>query len=72
MSGRRDKAPCGHDGEYVIGTYVRCLTKGCDGQPKRTHFKQAVDQWDFSDLLGPAEVTEDLGLWLPIKPADTD
>jgi hypothetical protein len=29
MSGRIAKAPCGHDGEHVIGQFVRCLT-GCD------------------------------------------
>ncbi len=27
--GKRGVAPCGHDGEHVIGTYVRCL-EGCD------------------------------------------
>ena len=29
-NGKKAKAPCGHDGEHVVGTYVRCL-EGCDG-----------------------------------------
>lgn len=28
MSGKRALAPCGHEGEYVIGQYVQCET--CD------------------------------------------
>jgi hypothetical protein len=28
-NGKRGKAPCGHDGEAVIGQYYQCL-KGCD------------------------------------------
>lgn len=28
------KAPCGHDGEPVIGTFVNCRTPGCDGLPR--------------------------------------
>ena len=31
-SGRRAKAPCGHDGEHVVGRYVACLRTGCDGK----------------------------------------
>lgn len=29
--GKRVNAPCGHEGEAVIGSYVRCL-EGCDGE----------------------------------------
>lgn len=25
------RAPCGHLGEPIVGTFVRCLTRGCDG-----------------------------------------
>jgi hypothetical protein len=28
-NGKQAKAPCGHDGEYVIGQFIRC-SKGCD------------------------------------------
>lgn len=37
MSGRIDVAPCGHTGEVIIGTYIKCL-QGCEGEavhPKR-------------------------------------
>jgi hypothetical protein len=27
--GKRAPAPCGHDGEHVVGNYIRCL-QGCD------------------------------------------
>jgi len=27
------KAPCGHPGVPVIGTFVNCTVKGCDGLP---------------------------------------
>jgi hypothetical protein len=30
VNGARKPAPCGHPGEVVIGSYVRCLS-GCDG-----------------------------------------
>ncbi len=30
--GREGTAPCGHPGEYVIGTFVQCL-QGCDSKP---------------------------------------
>ncbi len=33
MSGRPGIAPCGHPGEYVIGTFVNCRVPGCDGLP---------------------------------------
>lgn len=29
MSGATKRAPCGHQGEVVIGNYVKCLS-GCD------------------------------------------
>lgn len=32
--GKRAKAPCGHDGEHVVGQYVRCDVAGCDGVPE--------------------------------------
>lgn len=32
MHGRITLAPCGHTGETIIGSYVKCLT-GCDGKP---------------------------------------
>lgn len=32
MSGRITLAPCGHTGETIIGTYVKCLM-GCEGAP---------------------------------------
>lgn len=35
------KAPCGHPGEYVIGTYVRCL-QGCEKDPHTTAYKAPV------------------------------
>jgi hypothetical protein len=35
VSGLRATAPCGHAGEVVIGTFIKCLTKGCDGVPKK-------------------------------------
>lgn len=28
-NGKRADAPCGHPGEHIIGTYVKCL-QGCD------------------------------------------
>lgn len=33
MTGRRGTAPCGHDGEHVIGQFVTCSVRGCDGLP---------------------------------------
>ena len=33
MNGKPAIAPCGHPGEHVVGQYIRCLTKGCDGLP---------------------------------------
>lgn len=33
-AGRIVIADCGHQGEVVIGTFIRCLTKGCDGKAK--------------------------------------
>ncbi len=33
------KAPCGHDGEVVIGAYVRC-TLGCSQDPKSPETKR--------------------------------
>lgn len=30
-NGKRVNAPCGHEGEVVIGSYARCL-EGCDGE----------------------------------------
>ncbi len=33
MNGKISVAPCGHTGETVIGTYVKCL-QGCDGGVK--------------------------------------
>lgn len=35
--GKQQKAPCGHPGETVIGTYVRCL-HGCDGEAAAPHY----------------------------------
>lgn len=35
MSGRITVAPCGHTGETIIGTYVKCLM-GCEGKPVMT------------------------------------
>lgn len=32
-SGKLTTAPCGHEGEHVIGQYVRCL-RGCDSAKK--------------------------------------
>lgn len=32
VKGRVSVAPCGHTGETIIGTYVRCL-QGCEGTP---------------------------------------
>lgn len=32
------KAPCGHDGEPIIGAFVNCRTKGCDGLPVEPAF----------------------------------
>lgn len=34
-------APCGHPGTPIIGTFVACTVKGCDGRPK--HDQLAVD-----------------------------
>lgn len=36
MNGRISVAPCGHTGETIIGTYVKCLV-GCDGQVAKPH-----------------------------------
>lgn len=33
MIGKIGIAPCGHVGEHIIGTFVRCLELGCDGTP---------------------------------------
>lgn len=33
MNGKLAIAPCGHIGEFVVGQFVQCLTKGCDGLP---------------------------------------
>lgn len=32
MQGRTAVAPCGHTGEVIIGSYVKCLV-GCEGKP---------------------------------------
>lgn len=33
MSGKKVICDCGHEGEIVIGTFARCVVKGCDGKP---------------------------------------
>jgi hypothetical protein len=55
MAGKIGKAPCGHEGEHIIGTYVRCL-KGCDAVKRQTFDVQqrpipSPDPLDFSDLF---------------------
>lgn len=39
MDGRLTRAACGHPGRVVIGTYVECLKKFCDGLPGKLRCK---------------------------------
>ena len=36
-NGKIAKAPCGHDGEVIAGTFARCLY-GCKDDSKPVHF----------------------------------
>ena len=63
MSGKRATAPCGHAGEHVIGQYVRCLRRGCDGTPPApaarcrhlngVRFDEASRAWVCEDCGAP-------------------
>lgn len=50
MDGKKGTAPCGHEGEHVIGNYVRCLS-GCDDKkPPKPMYIVSDDVWNWSPL----------------------
>lgn len=60
MSGKRGTAPCGHEGEHVVGNYVQCLS-GCDevkpkepaAKAKKDAIEERMHQWQRDYLSKP-------------------
>lgn len=44
--GKAGRAPCGHDGEHILGGYIRCH-KGCD----ETAWEPTEPLWDVDWVL---------------------
>ena len=65
------KAPCGHDGEYIIGNFVRCLTKGCDGvaKPKSVPFVAKTSSGNLTMIPDDFWDDEPTNPFYPMAPA---
>lgn len=59
--GRKTQAPCGHEGEVVIGQYVKCL-EGCDLSDGTVDF-EILDLDDVTKSLCPHCGSDDLEAW---------
>ena len=56
VSGKRATAPCGHEGEYVFGDYIRCLTPECDGKAPAepatyTYYNPSGVRWTIRGIV---------------------